>query len=260
MKPGVYDISIEDYHASEGISRSGIMRLHESAKHYWDAYLNPDKISRELTDDLILGDMVHTMVLEHNLFDERFAFKPDINRRSKAGKAAYHEFEIISANKTIITDALYEKAWIMAHNVIDHPEAKDFIEGGLIEKSIYWIDEDTEILCKARPDIWFDNVIVDLKTTKCAAMNKFKWSVIDFGYHVQAAMMLDGIKANGLKVPESYMFITVEKKRPFLVTVYFLSDEKIQEGRLIYKRQLEVYALCKATDTWSGYQNEDCYI
>lgn len=235
ISQGIYDIDINRYHEMGGISRSGISKIKKSPLHYWDSYLNPKRIVKKSSRCLDFGSLFHSLVLEPEKVT--YSAKP-----TKAAERIRAEVEVAKAE------------------VERHPVASGFISGGLVEKSIYWVDEDTKILCKARPDMWFDDAVIDLKTTAVAEKEKYKKSVFAYDYHIQAAMMLDGIKAVKGVAPASFIHVVVENKAPYPVMVYMLSEETIELGRQEYKRYLEVYAECMAKNNWPSYNNEDCYI
>lgn len=41
--PGIYEIENEDYHNSNGLSRSALLTFRKSPLHYWDEYKNENK-------------------------------------------------------------------------------------------------------------------------------------------------------------------------------------------------------------------------
>ena len=78
FEPGFYDgVPNRAYHAALGVSKSGLDCIEQSPRHYWDAYLNPDKPQRESTDAFDTGSALHTLVLEPELFDGQFVCMPD---------------------------------------------------------------------------------------------------------------------------------------------------------------------------------------
>lgn len=255
MQPGIYDISNADYHASDGISRSGISELLRSPLHYWDIYLNQDREAKATTPQMLLGETVHTLVLEPKTFNERFYVgkKPRLN--TKSGKAEYQAYLEASSGKTVIPDELLAKALKMRDSVLHHPVASQFLNGE-IEKSIYWTDEETGVLCKARPDIWHEKVIFDLKTAASADSKHFSRAIFDNNYHIQAAMCLDAVASTGKPYHANFGFIVVESARPFVTALYILNDDAIDLGRQEYKEALKVFKQCKESNLWPGYSFE----
>jgi hypothetical protein len=256
MTPGIYDISNEEYHASDGISRSGIMLFKKSPLHFWDKYIREDREQSEQTEALVFGNALHTYILEPNEFFNRFAIYPQIDKRTKEGKEKWEEFFQQNLKKEFITQELYDQIASMSYVVRKHPFANDLITKAQYEKSIYWNDPDTGILCKCRPDILHGNMICDLKTTKDASEWAFRNSIYQYGYHIQAAMLQDGIKTVLNKTIEDFLFIAIEKTRPYATAVYILDKEALDMGREDYKRALVKYSECLKTNIWSGYERK----
>ena len=49
------------------------------------------------------------------------------------------------------------------------------------------------------------------------------------------------------------MFIAVEKAPPYLVAVYFVGSEDLNNARQRYRENLLAYKQCKQTGIWNGY-------
>ncbi len=257
MEPGIYDIPNEEYHSSVGMSRSAIMEFMRSPLHYWDAYLNPNKPERTVSPQMVLGEAVHLLTLERDRFSERFAIEEKVDKRTKAGKELAAQFELNNAGKHIINIHQFDEALTISSAVLDDTVMSDLLNGTRIETSFYWVDEDSGILCKCRPDAWASgdglDYVIDLKTTNDGRYREFSRSIYNYGYHLQAAMALDGIKAIHGTTPESFVFITVETRRPYATAVYPLDQHSIELGRLAYKRQLFLYKECLERNEWPSY-------
>lgn len=261
MKPGIYNnISNEDYHASAGISRSGILRFRTSPLHYWHDYINPMADIGIDTPALILGNALHTFILEPLLFGERFIICDKVDRRTAHGKEYWSTLQSSKGTRKIIDVEDYKQVQLIAENIYQHPEAKALIADAVYENSIYWKDQFTGVLCKSRPDIMRKNCIVDIKTTDDAHHDTFRFSVRKYGYHVQAAMLLDGM--NNIKGTNhnSFIIIAVEKKPPYAVAVYVLDEASIDVGREIYKSTLVDYKKCLDEYRWPSYATQTISI
>lgn len=257
MKPGIYDLDINEYHASEGISRSGISLLKKTPRHYYNGYLNPNRPAKEPSKSLKVGDLVHSLLLEPEHFKDRYVISKPFDKRTKVGKEQYQAFIAENEGKIIVTEDNY----LLASNICDALSADETVKlatkSGCIEKSIYWQDKDTGVLCKARPDIWFERVIWDLKTTTDADYYPFQKSTKKYNYYIQAAMCLDAAASTGLEYHSNFVFIAVETEWPYYVAIYPLDDKSIEQGRYEYKKQLEVFAECKAKNNWPSYGIRD---
>lgn len=255
MEPGIYDISNEDYHNSEGISRSGLVLFKKSPKHFWHQYLNPliNKDEDE-TNAKTFGHALHLKILEPLLFENEFCISPKFDRRTNIGKELFRQWEADNTNKKIITTENYEKILEMSESIKNDKYANQLIIKSDIEKSIYWIDEDTGILCKARPDIIKNNIICDLKTTEDACDQSFMHSAYKYNYHIQAAMIKDGFeKVTNEKITQ-IVIIAVEKNPPYAVKNYIFDETAIEKGRQEYKELLIKYKNSLINNKWDGYE------
>lgn len=249
---GIYNISNEIYHASDGISRSGVMELKKSPLHLWDRYLNPDRPPKKLSKPLTLGSALNHILLEPQLFHLEFAVCKKVNGATKAGKAYKIEFAESAAGRQIITEEEHALLTQIADAIKAHPKSAKVLNGAKIETSIYWRDEVTDLLCKARPDIWNQelNILCDLKTAAEAWPESFSYSVRRYGYHIQAAMQIDGVeKLTGKKV-DNFLFIVAPTERPHKPYFYILPEAMISLGRQEYREALKVAKICMDKGRW----------
>ena len=187
MNPGIYtDMTNDEYHADRSaVSNSGISKIVQSPAHY-RAYLEQEF---KETDALRFGRIVHEAILEPEKF--AFAVQPKIDRRTKAGKAAYELFMEENVGKHVLSQDEADAVQRMRDNVYAHPAARAALttSTGRAEVSVFGYQGDQSgELCKCRPDFWRDdNVLVDLKTTIDAGPQAFNKACFNYGYHRQAA-------------------------------------------------------------------------
>ena len=260
MNPGIYtDITNEQYHSSAGISRSGITRFNRSPFHYWNDYLKPSRANKEPTLSMILGEALHSYVLENSKFTRRYLISDKVDRRTSAGKEYIANLESIRNNRIIIDTDEFKKIELMAEQISNTLLAKGIIDEANYESSMFWNDPETGVLCKSRPDIIHNNMIVDLKTTNDAHSDVFKYSIREYGYHIQAAMAIDGQSIigtlSGKQINHNkFIIIAVENKEPYACAVYILHEDTISAGREIYKSCLPLYKKCLEENVWPSYQ------
>lgn len=279
IKTGVYNISIEEYHKSKGLSRSTLCELKKSPYHFWHRYLSNEYIEKP-KEAFIMGQSIHVLLLEPELFDTQFIVKPKIEKLPECGllrdlgreefdrqkaerenqqlinKQILDEFEIASQGKTIVTKDQYEDLLLMVKSIHRHPQAPLILKGGQIEQSFYWTDPDTGFLCKARPDLFHDNMVVDLKSSRDAAPWRFKSDLYKGGYHIQAGMCAEAFWHIFKKKLENYIFVVVENTRPFCSAVYQLDESAIDKGRDEFKDLLFKYRDCLQNNDWPMYPTQ----
>ncbi len=260
IENGVHELSIYDYHSSKGISRSGLFEFKKTPLHFWHKYLNPNATKKKPTPAMILGNIIHTIVLEHEEFDNRYAVKPNLDRRTKEGKSYYEFFMSTLGGREAISTDDYELALSIKFALEGHPEVVDLLDGMQIEKSIYFTHKETGLQCKARPDAWLNGIVVDLKSAKDASMETFKRESFYNGYYLQAGIMHEALDSIGIKL-NSFAFLPVEKEDPHAHGIYLLDDAALQYGINLFNELMLNIKKCFDADKWPGYgiQNLELY-
>lgn len=253
---GRYEISNDEYHSSEGLSRSKLMTIRKSPYHYWYEHINPYFIKPEISEAMIFGSAFHTLIMEQDNFNNDYFVMEKIDRRTNAGKERYAIYQEENSHKTLLTCEIRHQLACMQTAFNQHPQARKFVEQGEIEQSFYWTDIDTGIQCKARPDIWHANMIVDLKTTDSAHYRDFQASTYKYGYHIQAAMLQEAFKYTIDKHIDSFVFIACEKKPPYAIAVYVMDESAIAHGLTEFKSMLRKYKECFDKNEWPSYETQ----
>lgn len=250
FKPGIYkDLDIEDYHKSEGISSSGINVLLDCPAKFHYKYIlgNNEKTTSE---DHLIGSAVHTLLLEPHLFDKKF-FITDKERLpgDAKGKAALIEqangCQVLKKSQLEIVNSMVESAK-------NHPIWQT-IENPRIEHSFFWYGGVFDTPLRARPDLYTDKIIIDIKTVK--SIKNFSYSILDYGYHRQAAMQVDGINQLTGKLLDFGWFL-IEKDPPYLTACYYPNFNDLEQGRLEYSEAACKYTECLLYNEWPGYAQD----
>jgi len=146
MKSGIYyDISNEDYHNGDGVSKSNLDDIAKCPGIYQWKKKAPE--CEEKKAALNMGTALHCLLLEPQCFDERFLVIPKFDLRTKKGKDDREQFinEHYSPDRIIITEDEEQKLRLMRDSAFAHPNAKKLLEmDGHYESSIYWIDDETQ--------------------------------------------------------------------------------------------------------------------
>jgi hypothetical protein len=136
------------------------------------------------------------------------------------------------------------------------PTCQDLFSDGMAEQSAWWLDPETGLLCKCRPDWSRAGFLVDLKTTTNASPAGFARAVERYRYHVQAAYALDGWPTAGGDAMDQFIFVVVEKMPPHVIGLYDLSAARLDAARDLYRRDLATAADCLTRQHWPGYPTD----
>ena len=240
-----------EYREHPAISRSELFKIAESPEKFKYYREHPE----EPTPSLIFGQLFHAMALQPETVNDLFAVAPNVDRRTKAGKEAFAEFESESQNKTVVTADMYLQATEMCE-ALSRDEFVSKLLKGKKEKVFFWNDDLTGEPCKCRTDCLTelgDNlIIVDLKSTENADTEAFMKSSIKYGYDFQSAMYSKGVEVNTSKKP-LFVFIAIEKKPPYAINILQADELFLRRGYDLFREYIGIYHDCKQTDTWYGY-------
>lgn len=253
INPGIYNLSSEAYHQGPGISRSGLMEFKRSPYHYWYKYLNSDYKPEPVTQAQIIGNALHTLILEPNEFEKRYFVIPEFNKVTKEGKECWLKIKSDLGKKETLSAHQYQTLQHMAASLKKNKLAIQLIENAEIEQSLYWTDPDTGILCKCRPDILRNNLVCDLKTAQNGSPRSFQYAAFDYGYYIQAAMVREAIKQLKQKIIKDFLFLVIEKSAPYAISIYQLDEASLNKGYQEFKILLAHYKQCLETNDWPAY-------
>lgn len=241
----------QEYRQSPAISRSELFKISESPEKFKYYREHPE----EPTPALVFGQFFHAMALTPETVWEQFAVMPNVDRRTKAGKDKFAEFETQSEGKTIVSVDMVEQATAMCDALNKNEFAKKLLKGEK-EKPFFWVDDMTNEQCKCRVDclseVGENLIIVDLKSTDNAETEAFMRSAIKYGYDLQSAMYSEGVKVNTGKEP-LFVFIVIEKKPPYAINILQSDKLFIKRGYDVFRELLGIYSECKKTGIWWGY-------
>lgn len=252
----ILDMAPDVYHATNAMSAGGLKRMRQSPAHFFGMQLDPNRpASGDPTPAMKNGTLVHCAIFEPESLFARYVLKPEgmtfSTKEGKAWKEANGAREIVDAEQMAA-------AMAQAAALRRLPEIGALLSDGFGEASAFWIDDETGELCKCRPD-WTspagDGVIlVDGKTCQDASPEGFSRQIWNMDYWLQAAWYSDGFeRATGQKV-HGFVFAAVESSWPHAAAAYMLGDDALDRARTENRRLLNLYAECKRTGIWPGYQ------
>ncbi len=245
-------ITNDDYHRGPGISSSSLKPALKSMNLYNEVKCG--RVPFKESDAMRLGTAVHAMVLEPDDFDNQIAVSQKFGAK-KADKEAKAEFYANNESKTIINIEDYDKARYMADSLTSLDEVAEIMATGKAEQSGYYIDRETNMLCKYRSDWENDWCIADVKTCRDASELKFSRTINDLNYHVSAAHYLDGSRIITGQTHNQFIFMCVESSPPYEAAVYVLGEESLEAGQTLRRYALNEIKRGRDTGEWPLLNN-----
>jgi hypothetical protein len=245
----------EVYHAQ----RTNYLSSHQLADFRRDPLLFRKKelglAKEEDRPAYLIGRAAHTRILEgRNAYEEQYAFGGPVNpktgepfgSRTKAFQewAAAQGKPVLSDDQVILIEA-------MASMVRDHEHAAALLSDGIAEGVAR--TEYCGVACQARLD-WFNpnRGIVDLKT--CDNLDWLQTDARNFGYAHQMAFYRAVVACvTGLILPVH--LIAVEKREPFRVGVWRMSEEVLGIAQKENEEAIERLKRCRECNFWpTGFE------
>ena len=261
IKPGLHKgVSFDDYQTWDAANASTLNGFSRTPAHVYYEMLHGGK---KRTASLDLGWLVHLAVLEPGRFEAEIVVPPNVNLRTKVGKATWAQFEAEHPNKMLVDADKFAKVRAMVDSLMQHETATEFFltNPGHNEVSVLWEDKEHGVKCKSRIDrigtIGEWPIVADLKTARNAARRSFERDIHSYGYDVQAAHYLTGLEAL-FAVPSGnpfrrFVFFVVESEPPYCCAAYELDDSALDEGKLKRDRYLKTWRQCIESGNWPGY-------
>jgi exodeoxyribonuclease VIII len=246
-------VSYDDYVRMPGVRVSDLVAFKRTALHARHAMLNP----RSDTPSTLLGTALHAAVLEPKEFLANYTVAPDIDKRTKEGKAAWSAFEAAHAGLHIVLrqDEM-DLVLGMTRAVTSHAVIEPLLGlPSMREAVVLWQEGSTP--CKARID-WIvaasETLVIDLKSTRDAGQDAFAKAIASYSYHAQAASYLRALAAaSPTRRSRRFLWVVVENQAPHGVAVYEPSEGLLAQGDADYGSWLRQYTESSERQHWPGY-------
>ena len=258
--------SIEQYHANPAISHSKLECFRRRPALFFKKYVAKTLPQSEESNAFRLGSAVHCAILEESTFADRYAVKPDCDRRTKEGKAQFAEWSAHHLGKTFISAEELVQVIAMREAVAAHPIACDLLKTGTPETT--WRVPQANALgaLQCRTDWWNADgcettagapYVLDIKTVESLdsdAFRNFERAAFSYGYHRQAGFYLPLINELHSKPVAQMYYVAIEKVEPFGCAVYRLSDDAIARGQDENIEDLIRLKRCYETGVWPNIE------
>ncbi|PWI08356.1 hypothetical protein DIZ27_23240 [Streptomyces sp. NWU339] len=257
-EPGIYEMTNETYHSHRyALSSSGARKLLPPSCPAIFRYEqdNPQPVKKvwdigNAAHKLVLGNGPELRLVDYERWDTKVA-KAEVAEARAAGAIPLKRAE-------------YDQVHDMADALRRHPVASLLFdpEHGKPEQSLFWRDEKTGVMRRARLD-WLPNprsgrlIIPDYKTCRSANPEKLEKDIEEYGYHQQDDWYRSACHALDIADDQAaFVFVCQEKAAPYVITVIEVNATARRIGAARNRRALETFAHCTATGYWPGYSDD----
>jgi exodeoxyribonuclease VIII len=250
----------KEYHAHPALGASNLRRFIQSPLKYKYEQQFP---AEDDSHCLEFGSAVHLAVLQPSQFANNVAVQPKFDRRTKAGKEGFEEFlRTVDPNKILMSEGDIAKCANISNAIHASALWKNIVLPTKPKFEVSIFQTLCGVDCKARFDILptLGHLLVDLKTTKSASKWSFRNSIVQYGYHIQAAYYSMIYEAEFGVEPSGFAFLAVEKTGPYDFAMHELSRETLQKSKELVKESLLSFAACSALNDWQGYPKHETVI
>lgn len=214
-------------------------------------------VEREDTAAMLLGRAVHTAVFEPHKFALDYVVAPDVDRRTKAGRESWAEFQASVDGKDVLTAEQNATAWEIGTAVRRSPVVRRYLDSGRPEVAIEWTDRETGLPCRGRVD-WLTGagVLCELKTARMITERPFASTAWRLGYFHQVALYSMGLESI-TGTPPPIKFIAVENVPPYDCGVLAPSEDSIYAAGEEVRSLLVKVNRARRLDEWPGQYTEE---
>jgi hypothetical protein len=238
----------EAYHEADAISSGGIKRAHLKSLYDYRYGVQRDNTTAAMR----VGTHAHRGLLQPDYAESQLVIYDGAARRGKKWEA-FVESNSHVPREEIVNRKELEQITGCIEGVKRKPEAYALVTGGTAEMEIFWTDEITDLRCKAKPDMFRQPVLVDLKTVSSRHFNRERLPThaTDSGWHIQLAWYCMGLRAHGYTVTEANI-VVVESRPPHDCVVWRVAGHVMRNGMEICRKTLDAIAEAEKSGVWPG--------
>jgi hypothetical protein len=239
------------YHKHPAISSSQLIEMDVSPRHFYHFWKNPQTESSESQKR---GTLFHDLLLEQSV--EKYVARP-LNEKGelvRSNSKEYATFLEANPGKVAIHPNDFNEMYSALTAFAENEKAMAMLKDTKIEHSIFCKDPETGVEIKARPDIWGNGFVADLKST--ANILKFDNQIFTLSYDVRLVHYAKCIEyATGEKVNRLF-FIAFESNAPFQSQIVELTIEQIADAETKWRSLMNRLSVCLKTNSWPGFTEE----
>lgn len=225
------------------LSYSSIKEFAKSPRHYVHYVL----AKREPSKAMNLGSLIHCLIMYPSKFNDQFIIAPNVDRRTKDGKATWEEFISKSNGKIVVTEDELEEAKQITDNVLSNWKINNTV------KECTSFEQEFKYDISGLPFRGFvdgvnaGNYILEIKTMSDASPSNVTREFYNRKYHIQA-----GLYNLVHKLPVKYLI--VETNAPYNSMLVDVADEYIEKGQQELMDLVDKFNTCMDLDAFNaGY-------
>lgn len=223
-------------------TNSHLKILRKGGPQHLKAYL---KFGQETKKAFEFGSALHCLILEPDMFEARYFAIDDTEkcieiggarpRTTKVYKEWHEEIMINNANRTVLSLEDMTTLEAMEKKLKSLPAVMQLFQN--TRNEIVYQKTINGVKCKCKGDaVKSTQYCADLKSMSDAATeDNFKKALYKYGYDQQGAFYKDILGV------DTFYFVAIEKKYPYTVGVFELSEDTYQTGKEKYEYALEQF-------------------
>lgn len=240
--------------------------------HWWVTHPDEDE---EQSAALAFGKAFHCATLEPEAFRSTYSVLPvdaprDMRRFRDAKKPSaetiasidwWDAWESRNSGRVMMTRTSFDLAVAMAGSLRAYRmkfgdvvlTGAELFDSCQKEVTLRWVDEETGVDCKARADLWNEELAFagDLKSARDATYEAFSRAINSHRYHVQHCHYSEGFRCCGHPL-KSFAFFPVEKLAPYAPASWHIDAPSEDRGWAIRQRSMRKLAACLKSGEWPG--------
>lgn len=235
------------------ISKSGLDKIDISPLDYWWKYLRPDREPYVADKQTLFDDALRCAVFEPKLFAHKYVKGPSNNKTTTIGKAEWLAIEknAVIHGHLILSASDYDTVQKMKDAIMKHPTAQMLCGAGTIGTPVVYEQPDTAAPVKFHPHfIHGGGIIVNLMSTKDAALPNFQKEAGNFRHDKKAFIQMEGLKLDGMA------FVNIENEPPYKIGIRHMDDRSLIFGRETVVRNCETFMQCSTSGIWYGLEEK----
>lgn len=227
----------EQYDELVGLTQSRLKEFADCPETYWRRHVAKKLPPRADSAAMQFGRDVETWLETRKIDAVVIPYEVLSASGSRSGKE-WKTFEFQHQGSRLLKqkeyDALKESLYRIDEQIDNHAEAASILSLGLWQRAKQWTCQSTHVACKGLIDLWSDDWIADVKTSREIEPRAWLRKAIQLRYHWQAATYLETEKHS------TFLFVCIQNVAPYRVEVYEMERDLIERGRmevLAYRRQ-----------------------